>query len=141
VDGDCGDRQLCVSGQCAEITPDLAECSESRVHFAFNVSEIDTQDRASLERMARCLRADRVLHVTIEGNADERGTEDYNLHLGDRRATAVEHYLANLGVSTSQLKTVSYGKDQPLCSEHSEDCWAQNRRAAVKPKVVAESGR
>ncbi len=140
MDSDCSDRQLCVNNQCVDITPDLAECSEFRVHFAFNKWDVQPEDRSALERIARCLRADRVLRVTIEGNADERGTEEYNLHLGDKRANAVEKYMANLGVSTSQLKTVSYGKDQPLCSEHTEDCWAQNRRAALKPQLVASSG-
>jgi peptidoglycan-associated lipoprotein len=111
------------------------------VHFAFNKWDIESQEASALERLGRCLRADRVLHVTIEGNADERGTEEYNLHLGEKRANAVEKYLANLGVSSSQLKTVSYGKDRPVCTEHSEDCWAQNRRAALKPRLVADSSR
>ena len=136
LDTDCLDGQLCVSNQCVKITPELAECSGARVHFAFNRWDVEAADRPVLERVARCLRADRVLHVQIEGNADERGTEEYNLHLGDKRATAVERYLANLGASPSQLKTVSYGKDQPLCSEHNEECWAQNRRAALKPRVA-----
>ena len=80
------------------------------------------------------MKADHALHVTIEGNADERGTEDWNLALGDKRATAVEDNLRQLGVSAAQLKTVSYGKDRPLCSQHNEECWAKNRRAALKPK-------
>ena len=80
------------------------------------------------------MKTDHALHVTIEGNADERGTEDWNLALGDKRATAVENYLEQLGVSKAQLKTVSYGKDRPLCSQHNEECWAKNRRAALKPK-------
>ena len=74
------------------------------------------------------------MHVTIEGNADERGTDEYNLALGDQRATSVARYLKALGASPTQLKTVSYGKEKPLCTEHDEECWAKNRRAAVKSK-------
>ena len=100
----------------------------------FNVAQIHEDDTAKLERIGRCLRADHALHVVIEGNADERGTEEWNLALGDKRATAVETYLERLGASAAQLKTVTYGKDRPLCSEHNESCWAKNRRAEVKPK-------
>jgi peptidoglycan-associated lipoprotein len=84
--------------------------------------------------MARCLKGDHDLHVTIEGNADERGTEEWNIALGDKRATAVAEYLEHLGVSQAQLKTVSYGKERPLCEQHNEDCWSKNRRAALKPQ-------
>jgi peptidoglycan-associated lipoprotein len=84
--------------------------------------------------MGRCLKADHALHVAIEGNADERGTEDWNLALGDKRASAVEDYLERLGVSTAQLKKATFGKDHPLCTQHNEECWAKNRRAALKTK-------
>ena len=133
-DIDCGERQLCIRSQCVDITPGLAECSTERIHFDFNQADIHPDETAKLQRMGRCLKADHALHVTIEGNADERGTEDWNLALGDKRATAVENYLEQLGVSKAQLKTVSYGKDRPLCSQHNEECWAKNRRAALKPK-------
>jgi peptidoglycan-associated lipoprotein len=76
------------------------------------------------------------LHVLIEGNADERGTEEWNIALGDKRATAVAEYLQRLGVSQPQLKTVSYGKERPLCEEHNEECWSKNRRAAVRPQLA-----
>lgn len=132
-DLDCGDKQLCIRNQCVDISPDLAECSAARVHFDLNGSTIEPGDLPSLDRMARCLRADHALHVTIEGNADERGTEEYNMALGDKRATAVGKRLESLGVSKDQLKTISYGKENPLCAEHDEACWAKNRRAAVKP--------
>jgi len=131
-DLDCGDKQLCLNGKCVDITANLAECTNVRVHFPFNSDEIDPSDKPSLDRSARCLKADRALHVTVEGNADERGTEEYNLALGDRRATAVAKYLESLGASQAQLKTVSYGKEQPLCDHHNEECWSQNRRAALK---------
>jgi peptidoglycan-associated lipoprotein len=134
-DADCGDRQLCIRSQCVEISPDLAECSTVRVHFDFNDSNLHPDDSTKLVRMARCLKADHDLHVAIEGNADERGTEEWNIALGDKRATAVAQYLEHLGVSNAQLKTVSYGKERPLCDQHNEECWSKNRRAALKPQV------
>jgi peptidoglycan-associated lipoprotein len=136
-DLDCGAAQLCIRGACVDITEGLAECSQVRVHFALNSSELDDEGHNALQRSARCLKADHALHVSIEGNADERGTEEYNLALGDRRATTVEHYLEALGASQNQLRTVSYGKENPLCTEHDEACWAQNRRAELK---LATSG-
>jgi len=137
VDSDCGSKQLCIRQQCIDVTADLAECAMMRVHFTFNSSEIDSADKTALERSARCLKADHALHVSIEGNADERGTEEYNLALGDRRATAVATWLESLGTSAGQLKTVSFGKENPLCIIHDEACWATNRRASVKPKELA----
>ena len=131
-DLDCGAKQLCINNRCVDITPDLAECTNVRVHFPFNSDEIDSADKPSLERSARCLKAEHSLHVTIEGNADERGTEEYNMALGDRRARAVASYLQSLGASQQQVATVSYGKENPECKEHDEACWARNRRAAMK---------
>jgi peptidoglycan-associated lipoprotein len=108
-------------------------CEAIRVHFPLDSSEIQPEDRSMLENAGECLRKDHALHVTIEGNADERGTEEYNLALGDRRAHAVAKYLKSLGATDKQMKTVSYGKTNPECTEHNESCWSQNRRAAVKP--------
>jgi peptidoglycan-associated lipoprotein len=108
-------------------------CTSVRVHFAVDSTDISDGDKPLLEKSAHCLMQDKKLHVTIEGNADERGTEEYNLALGDRRARAVSQYLERLGASGTQIKTVSYGKEQPECNEHNENCWSQNRRAAVKP--------
>jgi peptidoglycan-associated lipoprotein len=130
-DLDCGEKQLCIRSQCVDISAGLAECTDVRVHFPLNSSDLDPADLTALQRSARCLKADSALHVTIEGNADERGTEEYNLALGDRRATAVAKYLTSLGASDAQLRTVSYGKENPLCTEHDEACWAKNRRAQL----------
>jgi peptidoglycan-associated lipoprotein len=109
------------------------DCGLVRVHFDFNNSAIQDGDKPLLERAATCLKQNNKLHVTIEGNADERGTEEYNLALGDQRARSVATYLERLGASSAQVKTVSYGKEQPECNEHDEACWSKNRRAAVKP--------
>ena len=128
-DVDCGAGQICIDGRCADISSNLAACTSVRVHFAFNSSDIDSADRDGLERAARCMKADSALHIAVAGNADERGTEEYNMALGDRRARAVSDYLRSLGASDAQMQTVSYGKEKPLCSEHDESCWSQNRRA------------
>ncbi len=137
ADTECSDKQLCIRNQCVDISAGLAECSTIRVHFDLNGSELHPEDRTSLDRMARCLRADQSMHVVIEGNADERGTEEYNLALGERRAQAVDKYLLTQSVSEGQLKTISYGKENPICREHDEACWEKNRRAAIKPKEEA----
>jgi peptidoglycan-associated lipoprotein len=131
TDLDCAEKQLCIRSRCEDISAGLAECTHVRIHFPFNSAELDSSEASSLLRSARCLKADSSLHVTIEGNADERGTEEYNLALGDKRASAVARYLESLGASEAQLKTVSYGKEHPLCNEHDEACWAKNRRAEL----------
>lgn len=128
---DCTEKQLCIRGRCEDISAGLAECAHVRIHFQFNAADLNPAELTSLQRSARCLKGDAALHVAIEGNADERGTEEYNLALGDKRATAVAKYLESLGASEAQLRTVSYGKEHPLCTEHDEACWAKNRRAEL----------
>jgi peptidoglycan-associated lipoprotein len=137
-DLDCKDGQLCIRNACVDITPGLAECNNVRVHFAFNSSEIDESDKPGLDRAARCLKAEQAMHITVAGNADERGTEEYNMALGDRRAHTVADYLKALGASEAQLKTISYGKEQPICSDHDEACWARNRRADLAVATVGK---
>jgi len=109
-----------------------AKCGAVSVHFELDSAEINESAKNSLVRTARCLRDNQRLFVRIEGNADERGTEEYNLALGDRRAQAVVRYLKMMGAGEPQLKTVSFGKSNPLCNDHDESCWQQNRRAETK---------
>jgi peptidoglycan-associated lipoprotein len=98
------------------------------IHFEFDRADIREGDRAILSKNADALKKFDFLKVTIEGHCDERGTVEYNLALGERRARAAYDYLVSLGVPADRLKTVSYGKEVPLCQEHTEDCWARNRR-------------
>jgi len=77
---------------------------------------------------AACLKDRGYKKIVIEGNCDERGTAEYNIHLGQRRAEAAKKFLVNLGVHTKGIKTVSYGKERPICTEQTEDCWQKNRR-------------
>jgi peptidoglycan-associated lipoprotein len=99
------------------------------VHYDFDSAEIREVDRATLQKNAEALKKFDFLKVTVEGHCDERGTVEYNLALGERRSKAAYDYLLSLGVPKERLKTVSYGKEVPVCQEASEDCWARNRRA------------
>ncbi len=101
------------------------------VHFAYDSSELDGQDRSILQRQAAWLQKYPSVRVQLQGNCDERGTREYNLALGARRANAVKDYLASLGVSPARLDTISYGKERPVCSESTESCWAENRRTVT----------
>ena len=100
----------------------------SEIHFDLDRADIREADRALLTKNAEALKKFDFLRVTIEGHADERGTVEYNLALGEKRARAARDYLASLGVAADRLKTVSYGKEVPLCQQSTEDCWARNRR-------------
>lgn len=97
------------------------------IHFDFDKYDIKPEDKAALNAVADWLSKNHGDVVTIEGNCDERGTAEYNLALGDRRAKAAKQFLIGLGVSPDRIKTVSYGKEKPLCEEHTEQCWARNR--------------
>lgn len=101
------------------------------VHFAYNEYNIEDSDKATLQRQAAWLAKYPSIKVTVEGDCDERGTREYNLALGARRANAVKEYLVSLGVSGARVETISYGKEHPVCSESTEDCWAQNRRGVT----------
>lgn len=99
------------------------------VFFSFDQYVLDPDARSALERNARYLQDHTGLTVAIEGHADERGTNEYNLALAERRAQAVKRYLEALGIDSGQARTVSYGEEKPFCSESGEDCWSRNRRA------------
>jgi len=98
------------------------------VHFALNQYNIEETDKATLSKQAAWLARYPSVRLTVEGHADERGTREYNLALGARRANAVKEFLVAQGVPAGRLETVSYGKERPICTESNEDCWSQNRR-------------
>ncbi|MCF8468204.1 MAG: peptidoglycan-associated lipoprotein Pal [Sneathiella sp.] len=100
-----------------------------RVFFGFDKYDLSDEAQATLQRQAAWLNANPAVTLVIEGNCDERGTREYNLALGDRRATAVKNYLVTLGVSAGRLSTISYGKERPVALGHNEAAWAQNRRS------------
>jgi peptidoglycan-associated lipoprotein len=107
------------------------------VYFDLDRAEIREADRATLGKDAEVLKKYDFLRVTVEGHCDERGTIEYNLALGQRRAQAAIDYLVSLGVPAERLKNVSYGKEIPVCSESNEACWQKNRRA--KPTVTSKA--
>jgi peptidoglycan-associated lipoprotein len=99
------------------------------VYFDYDQSALRADTRERLARNAEFLRQHPEYEVTVEGHCDERGTSEYNLALGDRRAHAAVDYLQDLGVARSRLRTVSYGEERPQCAESYEACWQRNRRA------------
>ena len=109
----------------------LAKGVPDRIFFATNKSKLTTRSRDTLRKQATYLRKNKDLNVTVEGHADERGTREYNLALGDRRATAVRDYLLAKGLNSARIRTVSYGKERPAVSGSNEDSWEKNRRAAT----------
>ena len=98
------------------------------VYFDLDDSALSDESRERLARNAELLRAQPQFNLTIEGHADERGTNEYNLALGERRANAVRDYLSSLGVDGGRMRTLSYGEERPVCTESAESCWSQNRR-------------
>lgn len=109
----------------------LAHVSSDRIFFDTDMSNIDAQDQATLQSQAQWLMANPGVRVTIEGHCDERGTRDYNLALGEKRANAAKNYLASLGIDPSRMSTISYGKERPAALGSDESAWAQNRRAVT----------
>jgi len=102
-----------------------------RVFFAFDSSELSSSARATLDRQAAWLQQHRSVQIVVEGHADERGTREYNLALGERRANSVKEYLVSQGVDANRVRIISYGKERPAVAGSTEAAWAQNRRAVT----------
>jgi peptidoglycan-associated lipoprotein len=110
--------------------PDLAD-----IHFDFDRSDIREVDAKTLDNHVGWLKAHGDNMVLIEGHCDERGTNEYNTALGDRRAKATMNYLVSRGVAASRITLISYGEERPVCAQHDGDCWAKNRRAHFMVKA------
>lgn len=150
-DGDCQSGLTCSKGSCLESDdPSLSSSTSSeenksesatemegdcetsvRVHFEFNVFDLTPETRQSLDSVANCMIANSGWRITIEGHADDRGTTQYNLDLGEKRALAVKGYLVRLGVEKSRVRTLSYGEERPLTEQQSESAWSENRRGEI----------
>jgi len=102
------------------------------INFDYDKSDIREDQKGKLQTATNYLKQNATVRLTIEGNADERGSEEYNLALGDRRANAVKQYLVSQGIAENRLSSVSYGEERPVCSAQTEDCFEQNRRAAFR---------
>lgn len=99
------------------------------LQFDFDKYDIKDEYKSELKSIAAWMTKNSGAKLSVEGHCDERGTNEYNLALGDRRAKAVKDHLVSLGVPSSKIETISYGEEKPLCTEHTEECWAKNRRA------------
>ena len=128
------------SGGGATARPDVKEfvaiADLKDIHFDFDKYDVRPGDAKTLDSNAGWLKSNPNHLVLIEGHCDERGTNEYNLALGERRAKSTMNYLVSQGVQASRITIISYGEERPLCTEHNEECWAKNRRAhfLVKPR-------
>jgi peptidoglycan-associated lipoprotein len=127
-DSDCPDGR-CENGRCAAVgavSPECADASAFTFQFGFDQATLTADAQGTLQKLAGCLKSAPAKRIVIQGYADERGTAQYNIALGNRRAEAARKYLGDLGARG--LDTVSFGEEKPLCTEATEDCWARNRR-------------
>lgn len=126
------DKDMAGNGQ---VTPgsqeDLTAQAGDRVFFGYDSSELSAEGRATLEKQAAWLKQYTNVAITVEGHCDERGTREYNLALGERRAQATKNYLVSLGVPAERLNTISYGKERPATMGADESAWSQNRRGVT----------
>ncbi|HEY5297252.1 MAG TPA: OmpA family protein [Verrucomicrobiae bacterium] len=119
---------------------DRAALANYTVHFAYDSAAVRSSEQANLQAVASALSSDPSAKLLIEGNCDERGTEEYNRSLGERRSLAAREALAQLGVDPSRVRTISYGKDRPVDPGHDQAAWAKNRRddfVLLHPKAGA----
>ena len=126
--GEAGTPGEIVPGSRADF---LQSVPTDRVYFDFDSYSLDGEDRATLDAQADWLARNPNVSVTIEGHADERGTREYNLALGDRRANSARDYLQSRGVAAGRMQTLSWGKERPAVEGSNESAWAQNRRAVT----------
>lgn len=118
-------------GPAAGTQEDLVVNVGDRVFFDFDKYNLKTEARATLEKQAAWLKRFPAATVTVEGHCDERGTREYNLGLGERRANSAKDYLVSLGVSPNRIKVISYGEERPVALGSNEAAWAQNRRSVT----------
>ncbi|MCH7863812.1 MAG: peptidoglycan-associated lipoprotein Pal [Proteobacteria bacterium] len=125
-----------LSGGPASVRPgsqeDLVVNVGDRIYFGFDKFNLKADARQTLDKQGVWLKANPSVTVTIEGHCDERGTREYNLALGDRRANSVKDYLVSLGVNPARLKTISYGKERPVAMGSNDAAWGQNRRGVTR---------
>ncbi len=132
-------------GQTANIDPnamieDHTALAAYTIHFAYDSSAIKKSEQSNLQSVAQALSADASAKLLIEGNCDERGTQEYNRSLGERRSLAAREALAKMGIDASRIRTISYGKDKPLDPANTAEAWAKNRRddfVLLHPKTGA----
>jgi peptidoglycan-associated lipoprotein len=109
------------------------------IYFDFDKYDVRQDAQAVLQNVASWLLKNSAAKILVEGHCDDRGTSEYNLALGDRRAKAVRDYIVALGIASVRVETISYGEEKPMCSQQTEECWAKNRRAHFV--VLREAGK
>lgn len=129
---DCGAGMECKGGRCSMIEVSRSMCNLPTIYFEYNDATLTGPSQKALSDSIDCLKTGAT--IVIEGHCDERGTEEYNLALGDRRARSVERYLKNLGVAPGKIDVRSKGKLEPADPGHDESAWAKNRRAVFVPR-------
>jgi peptidoglycan-associated lipoprotein len=130
TNADCASGESCKNGMCAA---DASACNWEPVTFEFNEFKLGSDAQSRLSTLAECLKKEKG-PVRLEGHADERGTEEYNLQLSNKRAASVKRYLVDLGVPNATLETVGFGENRPAQSGSSESAWAANRRVEFNKK-------
>ncbi len=133
TDGDCGAGLRCAGGTCVNAS---GECELIDVNFGYDEHTLSADAQSSIEANASCLKEKGATSVVVEGHCDERGTDAYNLELGNRRARSVRKYLKQIASKRMKIKTISYGKTRPTCESASESCWSRNRRGEFKIKAA-----
>ncbi len=135
----CGNKNTAGNGAYGTATPgstqDFIQTAGDRVFFALNSSSVDSRGQETLAKQAQWLNRYPQVTITLEGHSDERGTRDYNIALGARRAQAAKAVLLRNGVSADRIKIVSYGKERPIASGQTEQAWSINRRAVTVPNL------
>ncbi len=120
-----------IAGEAVPMPVDEGGNISNTVSFETDSYALTGEAQITLQKQAEWMKAYPVRTFTIEGHADERGTREYNLGLGERRANAIAAYFVALGIDKSRISIISYGKERPLCTEATEECWAQNRRGGT----------
>lgn len=144
ADADCPSGQRCENERCVErrveapvtppppaVSPECADAGAFTIHFAFDKAVLTPESQGLLQRLAGCLKQAPASRLVVEGHCDERGSTQYNIALGSRRAEAARKYLGDLG-APGNVETVSFGEEKPICSETNEGCWSKNRRAEFR---------
>lgn len=132
LSGCCGKRKAHALG---DLPKDFAVAVRDRVHFDFDSSNLTSESKATLDKQAAWILNHNFGRYTVSGHADERGTREYNLALGERRANSVKKHLVSRGVDPKIVSTVSFGKEKPLALGHDEESWKQNRRSVTSHKL------
>lgn len=128
ADGECGAGLKCKDGKCMD---EKGQCAMAPIYFSFNEYTLTEAAQNGLAANLKCLKDKPPVSITVEGHCDERGTDAYNMELGTKRAKVVKDFV-QASLPKVKVKTMSYGKTKPVCSEENEDCWGKNRRAEFK---------